>query len=339
MKAPGRMLYILLGLAVLIAVCLAFLFPFVTTAANETRLIKIPRNGTETDVRDSLQKYFGNDFASKVMTVCKLRNPQFEKRYGAYEIEAGSNPISVARKLTGGAQSPVRITINGFRNLDLLIDRISNKLDFSADSLRLLLSKPETLSPYGLTPQQALSLFVDDSYDFYWTSSPKEVVDKIGANYLKIWNKQRTQKADSLSLTPAMVMTIASIVDEETNYAPEKGTIGRLYINRLTKGMKLQSDPTVRFAVGDFSIKRVTGKHLKIDSPYNTYMYKGLPPGPIRTTSKATIDSILNAPANSWLYMCAKEDFSGIHNFSSDYSQHLINAQKYQEELDRRGIH
>ncbi|MDE6683040.1 MAG: endolytic transglycosylase MltG, partial [Muribaculaceae bacterium] len=245
---------------------------------------------------------------------------------------------SVTRRLTHGAQTPVKITINGFRSLDNLTSRISAKLDFPADSLRKILADPEVMSPYGLTPDQALALFVDDTYELYWTASPEDVVKKIGANYLSLWNDKRRNRATILGLSPAQVMTICSIVDEETNAESEKGTIGRLYINRLNRGMKLQADPTVRFALDDFSIRRVKGEHLKADSPYNTYRYPGLPPGPIRTTGKTTIDLVLDSPANDYIFMCAKEDFSGTHNFASNYAEHQENARKYQKALDARGI-
>ncbi|MDE5870105.1 MAG: endolytic transglycosylase MltG, partial [Muribaculaceae bacterium] len=301
-------------------------------------IIKIPRNATEKNVTDSLSKYFGDKFASQVMKIARFPKGDPAQRHGAYLIQKGDNPISVARRLTHGAQQPVNITINGFRSLENLTDRISAKLDFPADSLRSLLSNKEVMATYGLTPEQALALFIDDTYQVYWSASPAEVIKKIGDNYLTVWNEQRKKKASDLGLSPDQIMTVCSIADEETNAASEKGTIGRLYINRLDKGMKLQADPTVRFALNDFTIKRVKGEHLKADSPYNTYKYAGLPPGPIRTTSKTTIDLVLDSKENDYLYMCAKEDFSGTHNFASDYNTHLENARKYQQALDKRGI-
>ncbi|MDE5675491.1 MAG: endolytic transglycosylase MltG, partial [Muribaculaceae bacterium] len=150
--------------------------------------------------------------------------------------------------------------------------------------------------------------------------------------------EERIQKAKDLGLTPAQLMTIASIVDEETNKLDEKDEIGRLYINRYLKGMKLQADPTVKYAVGDFSLRRILNTHLKTSSPYNTYLNTGLPPGPIRTTSVATIDQILNSKPSDAIYMCAKEDFSGYHNFAATYKEHLANAKRYQAALNRRGI-
>ena len=335
---PGRKIYFLSGLAIMIIVILALLYPYVMSRTPEEALIRIPRNATEQNLRDSLSKYYGQKFAGRVMSLSKFPGKGPAGRHGSYLIPKGVNPVSVARRLTHGAQTPVTVTINGFRSLDNLTDRISAKLDFPADSLRRLLADPAVMSPYGLTPRQALALFVDDSYEFYWSASPADVIKKIGDNYRSIWNDSRRNRAANLGLSPAEVMTVCSIVDEETNATSEKGEIGRLYINRLKKGMKLQSDPTVRFALGDFSIRRVKGEHLKADSPYNTYRYAGLPPGPIRTTGKATIDLVLNSVPNNYLYMCAKEDFSGTHNFASDYEEHRANARRYQKALDERGI-
>ncbi len=154
----------------------------------------------------------------------------------------------------------------------------------------------------------------------------------------RFWSKERRSKAASLGLTPSQVATIASIVEEETAKADEKPKVARLYLNRLKKGIKLQADPTVKFATGDFTLRRITGKHLAIESPYNTYKVNGLPPGPIRIPAAATIDAVLNAPKHDYIYMCAKEDFSGYHNFASDYATHMANARRYQAELNRRGI-
>ena len=171
-----------------------------------------------------------------------------------------------------------------------------------------------------------------------WSGTPEKIIEKIGKNYSNVWNDERRKKAASLGMTPQQVMILASIVDEETNAASEKGTIGRLYINRLDKGMRLQADPTVKYAIGDFEKKRITKQDLQFESPYNTYRNGGLPPGPIRTTSKRTIDAILDSKPHRYLYMCAREDFSGRHNFAETYGDHTRNALRYQHALDERGI-
>lgn len=338
-NTPKRMPIILLGLLVFIlAIATIAVYPYVFKGADKDATIKIPANATTAMVRDSLSKYLSDSFASKTTRVAKLLSSDFSSRHGAYLIPKGCSPLQAVRKLTHGAQTPVRITINGFRDRELMIDKISAKLDFPADSLRKALQDPSLLSEYNLTEENAMCLFLNDSYDLYWSASPQELIKKIGANYLKFWNSERTAKAREMGLTPEQFTIVASITDEETNALEEKGTVGRLYINRLNKGMKLQADPTVRFAVGDFTIKRVKSEHLKTDSPYNTYKIKGLPPGPIRTTSTQTLNAILEAPAHPYLYMCAKEDFSGHHNFAQDFKEHSANAARYRKALNERGI-
>lgn len=335
----GRgMLYVMLALAVILLVFMVAVYPVCMVGAPETAVIRIPRDATEKNVNDSLTKYFGADYTAKVMRLVKIRRPDFSQRHGAYEIKQGANALSAMRSLTSGAQKEITVTVNGYRSLNLLIDNLARKFDFSADDLFNALYTPGFLESYGLTRDQALALFVDDSYNAYWSFSPSQLLKKFGDNYLRIWNEERVKRAAALSRTPAEMMIIASITDEETNALQEKGTIGRLYINRLDKGMRLQADPTVRFAVGDFTIRRVQGADLRFDSPYNTYTHKGLPPGPIRTTSLKTIQLILDARPNDYLYMCAKEDFSGTHNFAADYGTHSQNALRYQHALDERGI-
>lgn len=326
------------AVAALIAAVLIFTLPLVMTNARTEAVIKIPRGASRQDVHDTITKYLGKSYADKVLRIASLRNTDLPGRHGAYLAEKDMSPLRFERRVSQGAQHPLTLTVNGFRTLPTLTERVARRLDFPADSLAAALCKQSLLEPYDLTPGQALALFIDDSYEVYWSVSPEQLISKIGANYNKVWNKERREKAAKLGLTPAQVMILCSIVDEESNKLDEKGKIGRLYINRLKTGMPLQADPTVRYALNDFTIRRVKGQHLQVESPYNTYRITGLPPGPIRTTSVATIDAVLNSTPSSHLYMCAKEDFSGYHNFASNYSEHLENARRYQKALDARGI-
>lgn len=332
------MLYVMLGLVVVIFLFVVALFPLMSARAPQDAVIKIPSNATIEDVHDSLSHYLGEQYASKMLCIARIRNTDFSSRHGAYAIDAGTNALEAARIITSGAQTPIRITINGFRSLSKMMNRIGAKLEITPDSLMQALYNPEMLAKYGLDSEDAMALFVDDTYEMYWTYTPQQVLDKIGKNYNRLWNDENRRKAAELGLTPAQTMILASIVDEETNNVAEKDTIGRLYINRLQHGMRLQADPTVRYACGDFSMRRVQGAALKTQSPYNTYLHKGLPPGPIRTTSEKTVTAILNSEPNDYLYMCAKEDFSGTHNFATDYAAHTRNAIRYQQALDARGI-
>ena len=306
--------------------------------ASSSAVVRIPSNASNEQLRDSIWKYLGEPYAKKVARLVGLRGTDLRQRHGAYLIEAGMSPFDAMRRLTSGPQEPLTITINGFRLLPVLEEKVSARFDFTQDSIAAALSDADLLKEYGLTPGQALALFLNDSYDFYWDASPSDIIKKVGTHYNEVWTAERKAKAKELGLTPADVMILASIVDEESNKLDEKGAIGRLYINRLQRGMRLEADPTVRYAGGDFTVKRIT-KPKEIESPYNTYLHAGLPPGPIRTTSVETIDAILNSAPHNYIFMCAKEDFSGYHNFASTYSEHQANARRYKRELDRRGIY
>ena len=189
------------------------------------------------------------------------------------------------------------------------------------------------------TPQTLPALFVPDSYEVYWDIRPRALMSRLKREHDAFWEARgRREAARKMGMTPEEVATLASIVDAETNYNPEKPRVAGLYLNRLRRGMKLQSDPTAVFATGDFSIRRVGHKHLAVDSPYNTYLYIGLPPGPIRIASIAGIDAVLHAEQHDYLYMCAREDFSGSHRFAATWSEHRRNARLYQQALNRRNI-
>ncbi len=306
--------------------------------APSSAIVRIPANASNEQLCDSISKYLGDGYAKKVARLVSLRGTDLNTRHGAYLIEAGMSPLDGMRRLTSGPQQPLTITINGFRLLPVLEEKVAARFDFTADSIAKTLTDEELLKSYGLTPDQALALFINDSYDFFWNASPEEVVKKVGAHYNDVWTSERKSKAKALGLSPADVMILASIVDEESNKIDEKGTIGRLYINRLNRGMRLEADPTVRYAGGDFTVKRIQ-RPREVESPYNTYLHYGLPPGPIRTTSVETIDATLDSTPHDYIFLCAKEDFSGYHNFASTYSEHQANARRYKRELDRRGIY
>ncbi|MDE5673963.1 MAG: endolytic transglycosylase MltG, partial [Muribaculaceae bacterium] len=211
-KKNLKMAAIFLGVAVVVA-CVLMCLPLLIEKAAHDALIKIPRNATHEMVQDSITKYLDDEYAEKVMKVAKLRGSEFAERYGAYLIEQGMSPLQAEHRLSHGAQEPLTVTINRFRTLENLAKKVAVKLDFSADELIKTLKNDDVLSQYGLSSDQALSLFLEDSYDFYWTASPMAFIQKIGANYNKIWNEERIQKAKDLGLTPAQLMTIASIVD------------------------------------------------------------------------------------------------------------------------------
>lgn len=332
------LLTLLILIAVMVAVGLLMFVPLINKKATHTAIIKIPAKATMDQVHDSISKYLGDDYATDVCKAMRITGSGDEIRHGAWRINQGETPFRAARTLTDGGQVGIRVTLQNERTPQDVARRLSAKLDLPEEEMLKLFGDADFLKDYNCDPEHAMIFFLADTYEFYWTASAKDVFDVMYKNYRRFWTPERVSAAEDLHLSPREVVTLASIVDEETNQNGEKGMIGRLYINRLEQEMKLQADPTVKYAIGDFSIRRITGDMLKTPSPYNTYMNEGLPPGPIRITSGATIDAILTARPHDYIYMCAKEDFSGSHNFAQTYEEHKVNAKHYQEALDKRGI-
>lgn len=304
--------------------------------SGEETYVYVPRHATAAQLGDSLQSALGVDYGSNVFDIWKRLPGDAVVHSGAYKVSQGDKVIEVAKKLHSGRQTPVKLVFNNVRTLDDLARRIDRQMDLSADEF--LSTTDSILSQLGVSRPEYAAHFLPDTYEVYWDEEPEQLVNRLISYYGKFWTPERQAKARELGLTPAQVSTLASIVEEETNKRDERGMVARLYLNRLDRNMKLQADPTVKFATGDFSLRRILGSHLKIDSPYNTYRNTGLPPGPIRIPEAATLDAVLNAPSHDYLYMCAKSDFSGYHDFAVDYAAHKANARKYQAALNRRGI-
>jgi UPF0755 protein len=240
--------------------------------------------------------------------------------------------------LKSGNQEPVKLYFQNIRLKENFVGMVSKKLEADSLSMTKLLDSTEFVQAYGFTPDNVYTLFIPNSYEFYWNTDAKTFFTKMFENYQQFWNEERLAKAKKLNLSPAEVSVLASIVDSEALVDREMPIIAGLYLNRLRRGIKLEADPTVIFANKDFSIRRVLNKHLRKESPYNTYIHTGLPPGPITMPSIAAIDAVLNAKNHNYIYMCAKEDFSGTHNFASNLSEHLANAKRFQQALNDRNI-
>lgn len=257
---------------------------------------------------------------------------------GRYAIKGDDSVLSVFRKLRNGRQEPLRLTIPESRTLDRLASVLSKKL--MADSLTIIqaLTDSQTIAKLGFNQQTAICLFIPDTYEVYWNIDVDRFLEYMKRQNAAFWNYARMQKAQAMQLTPTEVQTLASIIDEETANNDEKPIIAGMYLNRLKKGMPLQACPTVKYALGDFSIRRIYQNMLATDSPYNTYRNTGLPPGPIKIASVAGINAVLNYAHHDYLYMCASEDFSGRHNFAVTYKEHQANASRYAKALNERGI-
>lgn len=273
----------------------------------------------------------GFDISVKLLRMNKIRT-------GRYTLEPGISMMGILRMVRSHSQSPINVVIPSVRTLDMLVGRISSQLMIDSAEIAQALQNDSLITTLGYNNQSLPGLFIPNTYEMYWDISTEDFLNRMQKENNKFWNKERKAKAEAMELDENQVATLASIVDSETAYNPEKARIAGLYLNRIKKGMLLQSDPTVIFAIGDFSIRRVLNSHLTVDSPYNTYLYKGLPPGPIRIPSIAGLDAVLNHETNNYLYMCAKEDFSGSHNFASTYNEHLANARRYVKALNQRGI-
>ncbi len=254
---------------------------------------------------------------------------------GRYEFSGGENIIELVRKLKSGNQKAVRLVLTKLRTKEDFAKKIGENFETdSAEAIKFLLSN-DSLSPYQLDTNTVMSIIIPNSYLLWWNGSFSKIFKRLKTQHDYFWEGKRYTKAVSLGMTPEEIYTLASIVEEETNMEKDKPKVASVYLNRLQKGMKLEADPTVKYAMRQFELKRILHGHLTYPSTYNTYMRKGLPPGPICTPSINTIDAVLNAPKTDYIFFVAKPDFSGYSNFSNNYNEHLKNAKLYQQALDK----
>lgn len=323
-------------LAAGIAVALAAYYAF-SEYGHEAVRVNIPDGLTKKEVAEAIrQSDLGRNFGSRVACIWGLMNADPAKAHGSYLVSPGDRVVDVARRISNGRQTPVRFTFNNMRRFSDLAARSSSVMEF--DSAAFMNVADTLLRSRGFVPATYAAAVLPDTYEFYWTAAPEKVLGVLVGHRDTFWNQSRLDKARRAGLTPVEVQTVASIVEEESNKADEHPVIARLYLNRLAKGMPLQADPTVKFAVGDFGLRRIGHDQIVFDSPYNTYINRGLPPGPIRIVEGSTIDAVLDAPRHSYLYMCARPDFSGYHDFTDTYARHRINAARYHRALNARGI-
>lgn len=259
---------------------------------------------------------------------------------GKYVIKNKMTNKEIITQIRGGfGRKEVSITFNNIRLKEELCAKLSHQIEATEDEICNLLLSDEFVRKYGFNHQTIMTMFIPNTYRLQWNTSAEELMIRMASEYKSFWNEERKQKARNIGLSQSEVATLASIVQAEQSVKKdEQPTIAGLYVNRIKSGMPLQSDPTLVFALGDFSIRRVLNKHKKIDSPYNTYIYAGLPPGPINLPEISALDAILNYEKHNYFYMCAKPNFSGYHNFARTYSQHIVFARQYQNALNKRNI-
>ena len=305
-----------------------------TVSAPADKYFYIRTGATYTDVKTALKEQgiiSGTFFFDKISKQVK-----YDKniKAGKYEIKNGMNLVNLVRMLKAGRQSPVRFVINKIRTKEDLAGKIGQQFEVDSAEVIGFITNNDSLAKYHIDSNTVMTIIIPNSYLFWWNSSLKNIITRLADQKAKFWDGKRSEKAAALNLTPDQVYTMASIVEEETNKPEDKGLIASVYMNRINKGMKLEADPTVKYAMRDFGLKRILHGHLQYPSIYNTYQHTGLPPGPIATPSINTIDAVLDAPKTDYIFFVAKPDFNGYSNFASTYEQHLQYAKAYQRALD-----
>lgn len=303
-------------------------------SAPEGKYLYIRTGSTYEEVKKTLtdQKIVGNTFFFD--KVAKYVKYPAAVKPGRYLVKNGMSVVNLVRMLRAGRQEPVKLVITKLRTKEDLAEKIAANFECTAPQVLALLYNNDSLRHYGLDSNTLMTAVIPNTYNMLWNSSPTKIFSRLHDEKEKFWNAERKRKAMALNLSPDEIYTMASIVEEETNAPEDKGLIASVYMNRIQKGMKLEADPTVKFAMRDFGLKRILLGHLKYPSPYNTYQNTGLPPGPICTPSINTIDAVLDQPQTDYIFFVAKPDFKGLSNFAATYAEHLVYAKAYQQALD-----
>lgn len=311
---------------------------FKTNVTNkEDNYLYIPTNSSFDDVVNIVKSeniIIDSETFSWVAKRMKYKNV----KPGKYKIIKGMSNVELVRMLRSGRQEPVKLIYQNIRLKKNFAGYIGSHLEVDSTQFLSMLDSMDLLRTLGFDEDNIFCMFIPNTYEFYWNTSAEKFISKMHNEYGKFWNNDRKAKAKQIGLSPIEVSILASIVDQEALVNSELKRVAGVYMNRLNRGMKLEADPTVIYALGDFNIKRVLNKMLQCNSPYNTYMYNGLPPGPICMPSVAAIDAVLSYEKHNYIYFCAKEDFSGYHNFASNLADHQKNARKFQQALTKRKI-
>jgi UPF0755 protein len=346
-KTPPLLRLSLVAIFAALIVALYFLFriyrvlffPSVDIESDSDRYFYIHTGAGFEEVMSDLQKQNILSDEKGFEWLAKKKNYKAGIHPGRYHIEKNMTNNQLLTMLRAGTQEPMMVTFNSIRTLEELAGVIGRQLEPDSAQLLTVFRDTKIMVDLNFTKETFPSMFIPDSYEFYWNTSAKRFVERMNAEYIAFWSNDRLTKAREIGYTPVEISTLASLVDQETLHNEENPKIAGVFINRLKSKIPLQSDPTVIFALNNFSIRRVLNKQKTIDSPYNTYTHRGLPPGPISIPSVNAIDGVLNYEEHNYLYFCAKEDFSGYHNFAKTLSQHNENARSYQKALNRRKIY
>lgn len=312
--------------------------PNVSTGQEQETYLYIPTGSNFEDVLTNLEKEGIVSDISSFRWVSEQINYPENIKAGRYKIRNGMSNKELVALLKSGQQDPVKVVFNNIRLKEQLAGVISRQIEADSISIISLLNDREYLSAFKLTPENSVTLLIPNTYEFYWNTSARGFMERMHKEHSRFWNERRKTLLNRTGLTATEVSVLASIVEQETKKNDEKPLVAGVYLNRLRRNWNLEADPTLIFATRDFAAKRVLNIHKEVDSPYNTYRYGGLPPGPICIPSIASIDAVLNYKEHQYMFFCAKDDFSGYHSFARTYQEHLVNARKFQNELNRRKI-
>ena len=331
-----RILLVILVLALLVAAYFGWVFFGPATGfKTDVKYLYIPSaNANKATILQLLEKDSMVDHPGSFSWLANRLGYWNTIKPGKYKISKGDNLMGIVRRLRNGQQEPVNIVILKFRTRESLAGAVGKKLEFDSTGFISFMNNRDSIAEYGVDTNTVMTMLFPDTYTYFWNTTPRKVFNKFYEAYKTVWTEERKRKAEAHGLTPASAYILASIIEEETNNATDKPLMASVYLNRMNKNMRLGADPTVKFALRDFELKRIYEKHLAVESPYNTYRVYGLPPGPICTPTLQTLDAVLNAPATDYLYFVAKSDFSGAHVFTSSYDDHLKYAKEYQEALN-----
>lgn len=326
-----------IGVILVIALPFYFFFRSVSTL-DETHYLYIDADDTQDSVINKIKPIALPTSMAGLQTLLRHAGYEDHIKTGRYAIKPGEGAITIFRHLRSGQQESLHLTIPEVRTMDRLAAVLGKRLMIDSATIASALYSQEVTTKLGYDTCTIAAMFIPNTYDIYWNISIDGLLERMQKEHDRFWNADRKAKAAQIQLTPNEVATLASIIDEETANNAEKPMIAGMYMNRLKENMPLQADPTIKFALKDFALKRIYNKLLKVDSPYNTYVHEGLPPGPIKIASIKGTNAVLNYVNHDYLYMCAKEDFSGTHNFAKTYPEHLKNAAKYTKALNEKGI-
>ncbi len=302
-------------------------------------ILYIPTGATFSDVCQLLELDGWLCDKEQFMFIAQLKHYPSHIKAGRYKVRNHMSAIDLINMLRSGNQQPVNVTFNNLRTIEQLAGVAARNLECDSAQLLESMTNDTLINQYGFTKATLPAMFLPNTYQFMWNTNGEKWMERMHHEYERFWTAERIYKADSLELTPIEVSTIASIIEEETNKIDELPIIAGIYINRLRRGMPLQACPTLKYALGDFTLRRILKKDQEVESPYNTYKYAGLPPGPIRIPSTTAIDAVLNATDHEYIFMCARPDGSGRHNFARTNAEHARNAAIYQQELNKRKIY